>query len=88
MDHASVWDGMFVTDAKGVKLPIKLDTNGKDNKYTITPLLPWQKGSYTLSLKGTVYDFAANRINRPFEITDTKEIENDNAVTTYTFEVE
>jgi hypothetical protein len=87
MDHASVWDGVAVTDAYGNSLPIKVTTNGNDKKYTITPTQPWQKGSYTLSLKSAVYDFAANRINRLFEIKDTNEIEKDKIVTTWKFEV-
>jgi len=87
MDYASVWDGTSVADAAGKTLPVKVDVAGKDNTYTITPLQQWKKGKYALSLKSAVYDFAANRINRLFEIKDSKEMEKDKIVTRWNFEI-
>lgn len=88
MDYASVWNGVSVTDTRGVQVPVRVETNGNDNKYTITPEQSWRKGSYTLLLKSAVYDFAANRINRLFEIKEDSEMEKDKIVTTWMFEIE
>lgn len=77
MDNASVLAGITVADAKRIPVPCTVREKGMDNTFSITPLQPWVKGTYTLLLKSAVYDFSANRINRRFEITDVSEIETD-----------
>lgn len=77
MDNASVLDGVRVLDGQGMSIPCTVRENGTDNSFGITPVKPWAKGRYTLSLKSAVYDFSANRINRLFEITDVSDMETD-----------
>jgi hypothetical protein len=86
MDHASVIDGVALYDGRGVTVPVHIDEDN-DKQYNIIPSFSWQRGTYTLVLKNAVYDFAANRINRLFEVTDIKELEKDNVDTGLKFEV-
>jgi hypothetical protein len=77
MDNASVLDGVSILDAKGTIIPCTVQEKGMDNTYSITPAKAWAKGKHTLLLKSAVYDFAANRINRLFEIKAAQDIETD-----------
>lgn len=86
MDHASVIDGVALYDGRGVAVPVHIDEDN-DKQYNIIPSFSWQRGTYTLVLKNAVYDFAANRINRLFEVSDAKELEKDNVDTVLKFEV-
>lgn len=87
MDYASVLAGVKVVDEKGRSVGCKISVGKTDKSFMITPIAQWRKGAYTLMLNGGVYDYSGNRINRPFEITDAKEIEKDAQVNKWSFEV-
>lgn len=77
MDHASVLEGVTIQNKKGKQINCTVSRLENDNTYALTPHNEWQKGKYTLVINGAVYDYAANRINRPFEITDMDDIKKD-----------
>lgn len=87
MDYASVTDGTKVYDKEGKLVPSVVKEGNDDRVYLVTPLQRWQKGKYTIVLKSAICDFAANRIRRPFETTDIKEMEKDKLTTTFTFRI-
>ncbi len=86
MDHASVIAGTTVYDESGKKVACSITSNS-DDTFLITPNTKWQKGNYTIALGGSVYDFAANRLNRLFEIKDANEIEKDKIKTKMSFTI-
>lgn len=75
MDYASVLDGVKLCDDMGATVPCKIESEPGNRYFTLLPHRQWKKGSYSLVLKGAVYDFAANRVSRLFEMTDEQEIE-------------
>lgn len=87
MDNASVLEGVNIYDKEGNKIVCNIKEKYNDSLFAIRPDKPWRKGEYTLILKSSVCDFAANRINRLFEITDTKEMEKDKKNTMWQFEI-
>ncbi len=87
MDNASVLAGVKIINEQKQEVSCMIRESATDNQYIITPATPWQKGSYTLLLSGKVYDFAANRLNRLFEITDAKEMAKDEVETIWRFEI-
>lgn len=87
MDYVSVLDGAKIYDADGLEIPCSVDMDGADNTYKILPHRPWEKRKYVLVLKSAVCDLAANRINRPFEVKDIKEMEKDRLNTRFIFEI-
>ena len=87
IDNATMQGSVFIYNEKGDLLQCSIIENGNDNIYKITPTSNWRRGKYTLVLKSAVYDFAANRINRLFEVTDIKEIETDKIDTKWSFEI-
>lgn len=86
MDHASVIDGTTLVK-KGKSIDCSITAADNDYTFKIIPAKPWQKGNYTITLKSSVYDFASNRINRLFEITDLKEMEKDKLDTQFSFSI-
>lgn len=87
MDHASVIEGTKVYNRAGKEIPCDI-SNTIDSKYIITPKLAWDGGAYTVEVGGSVYDYAANRLNRPFEITDVNDIEKDKIKTKLSFTIQ
>lgn len=87
MDHASVTEGTMICDGAGKPVPCIVRVSADDSHYQVIPIQPWQKGKYTLVLKSSVYDVAANRIRRPFETTNIKEMETDKLNTEFTFKI-
>lgn len=87
MDHASVTDGTKIYDRAGKPVPCIVRTLADDGHYQLMPVQNWKKGKYTLVLKSAVYDVAANRIRRPFETTNIKEMETDKLDTIFTFKI-
>ncbi len=87
MDNASVLDGVSVVNEKGNIVVCSIREYVTDGVYQITPKEKWRKGNYTLVIEGDVYDFAGNRMNRPFEIKNAKEIEKDKIEQKWNFEV-
>lgn len=87
MDHASVTDGTIICDGAGNPVPCIVRASANDSHYQVIPVQNWQKGKYTLVLKSSVYDVAANRIRRPFETTNIKEMEKDKLNTIFTFKI-
>lgn len=88
MDYASVFDGTKLYDNKGSQIACTIETDEKNQTFLLKPHENWRKGKYTLSLRGDVYDFAANRINRLFEITDIRQVESDKIPTELFFEIQ
>lgn len=88
MDYASVIDGVEVYDSKGIAVPVTIKGNHNDKQYNIIPVHSWRKAAYTIVLKNAVYDFAANRMNRLFEVSDMKELETDNVNMALKFEIQ
>lgn len=86
MDQASVLNGVSIQNARGKKIALNIKSRS-DDAYSLTPARPWEKGKYTLILESAVYDFAANRINRLFEITNVSEMEKDMEHTEWHFEI-
>ncbi|MCB9063983.1 MAG: hypothetical protein H6551_02455 [Chitinophagales bacterium] len=86
MDYASVFAGVKLYNVKGKEVALSIK-NKTDDSYMLFPNRQWVKGKYTLILKGAVYDIAANRINRLFEITDVNEIKKDQRRTEWSFEI-
>lgn len=86
MDHASVLAETKVYDRSGKEVVCNITSNS-DDTFLITPNTKWQKGDYTIILGGSVYDFAANRLNRLFEIKDPNEIEKDKIKTKLSFTI-
>jgi len=87
VDNASVLAGIKLTDQQGNDVPCYIREKRSDNVFNITPLHNWNKGNYQLSLSGSVYDIAGNRLNRLFEITDINQIEADKKITVLKFNV-
>lgn len=87
MDHASVLAGTTLLNDDGQEVNFTITANS-DKSYSIIPATLWKSGSYTIVLNGAVYDFAANRLNRLFEITDEKEIEKDKVKTKLHFNIQ
>ncbi|RYD59482.1 MAG: hypothetical protein EOP56_01055 [Sphingobacteriales bacterium] len=88
MDYASVIDGAKVYDGTGAIVPCSIESKPGDRRFAIVPDKQWGKGEYKLVLKSAVYDFAANRINRLFEITDSREMEKDKIEIKFSFKVD
>lgn len=86
MDHASVLAGTKIYDQSGKEVLVNISANN-DDTFLITPKTKWQKGNYTIVLGGSVYDLAANRLNRLFEIKDPNEIEKDKIETKLHFTI-
>lgn len=86
MDHASVMEGVALYNAKGRQLKIALE-RVTESRYMFYPMHTWERGAYKLVLKSAVYDYAANRINRLFEVTDAKEMEKDEQDTVFDLKV-
>lgn len=87
MDNASVLDGVSVFDEQGNAIPCYIREKKSDRLFTVTPLKKWAKGNYYISLNGIIYDFAGNRLNRLFEITDVSQINADKKKTVLRFSV-
>ncbi|OSZ77997.1 hypothetical protein CAP35_06930 [Chitinophagaceae bacterium IBVUCB1] len=87
MDHASVTEGTMIYDGAGKPMPCIVRATANDSDYQVIPIQNWRKGRYTFVLKSSVYDVAANRIRRPFETTNIKEMETDKLNTTFTFRI-
>lgn len=87
MDNASVLDGVSVFNDKGDVIPCYIREKESDRIFTVTPLKKWTKGNYHISLNGAIYDFAGNRLNRLFEITDVSQIDADKKTTILRFNV-
>jgi methionine-rich copper-binding protein CopC len=77
MDRGCITQGMKLYDAKQQAIAYTLTDAGDDKTFILTPQHTWKKGKYSILLNRTVSDFAANRMNRPFEITDVKDIQKD-----------
>lgn len=86
MDHASVTEGITIVNEQGDNISFNI-TATDDKHYSIAPASNWSKGKYTLILNGSVYDYAANRINRLFEITNIEEMEKDKIETKFPFTI-
>lgn len=87
MDYASVLEGVKLFTKQGDLIPCSITRQNSDDTYSITPHQPWKKRKYTLTINGAVYDYAANRINRPFEITDINDIKKDKKEKKWSFKV-
>ncbi len=77
MDRACMTVGLRMYDARQQIVPYTLTDAGDDKTFILTPDNKWKKGKYSILLDRTVSDFAANRMNRPFEVTDVKEMQKD-----------
>ncbi len=88
IDNASVLEGTIVLDESGNTVPCAVREHRSDRIFTITPVKKWAKGNYMLSLNGVIYDFAGNRLNRLFEITDAAQVEADKQLTVLPFRVQ
>ena len=87
VDNASVLEGTTILDEKGNVVPCSVREQRSDRIFAVTPVKKWEKGSYRISLNGVIYDFAGNRLNRLFEITDVTQIEADKRPTVLEFQV-
>ena len=77
IDMTSVIIGTIILDSENNKVPFYVRQGNADSEYQLYPDEKWKKGTYTLVMKSYVYDFAANRIERLFEVTDVKDFEKD-----------
>lgn len=88
VDNASVLAGTTVFDESGNVIPCAIREQLSDSIFNIIPTEKWKKGNYKLSLNGVIYDFAGNRLNRLFEITNAAQIEADKQLTVLPFGVQ
>jgi len=88
IDNASVLDGVKVLDEQGNNVPCFIREKQSDRVFTITPVKKWKSGHYRIALSGSIYDFAGNRLNRLFEITDINQIEADKRTTFLDFNIQ
>jgi len=68
MDHASLCDGISLYNDRNEIVPYHIYQTESDQSVMIVPVAEWTQGQYKIVFKNIVSDFAANRINRPFEI--------------------
>ncbi len=85
MDHASIIDGVSITDMQGRPVEGRFRRPINDNRYAFIPTKAWQPGTYEVTFTKVVCDFSNNRLNRLFEIRDLKDIEKDDIPVTWTF---
>jgi hypothetical protein len=68
LDHALLERLVWVTDARGRKLPGTLTVTGEETIWRFTPTTAWEAGAYHLVADTRLEDLAGNSIARPFEV--------------------
>ncbi len=68
LDHALLQRMLWVTDAKGRKLPGTIHVTGGETRWQFTPKEAWRAGAYSLVADTRLEDLAGNSIARPFEV--------------------
>jgi hypothetical protein len=86
MDYGSVGIGLYVLDKNGTRIPGTFKLSG-DSTSLFTPGEAWQAGTYRVMYNEYLADLASNHIGRLFEVTDVKEIREQEFVA-FSFRVE
>jgi hypothetical protein len=87
MDHSSIVNGVKVYDTNGKLVAGIITWNENDQTFGFVPKGKWQSGQYQVIFEKKVCDFANNRLNRPFEMTEMEEVKKDEIKVTYNFEL-
>lgn len=87
MDHSSILSGVKVYDANNQQMEGVFSWDANDQVFDFTPNKPWGIGKYEIVFEKKVCDFANNRLNRPFEMTEMNEVKKDQVPVIYSFEL-
>jgi hypothetical protein len=68
LDHALLHRMVWISDAKGQKVPGRVEVTQEETCWRFTPAMPWKAGRYYLVADTRLEDLAGNSIARPFEV--------------------
>ncbi len=68
LDHALMESMLWITDAKGKKVPGKGEVTQQETCWRFTPAMPWKGGRDYFVADTRLEDLAGNSIARPFEV--------------------
>ncbi len=68
LDHALLDSMVWVSDAKGERVPGVITVGGGERVVTFAPTQPWAKGDFELVVDTRLEDVCGNRVGRPFEV--------------------
>jgi hypothetical protein len=75
LDRALVERTITVADAAGKPVAGEVTVGQEERSWRFTPDQPWTAGKHVLVIDTTLEDLAGNRINRPFEVDELREID-------------
>ena len=75
LDRALVERTITVADAAGKRVAGDVVVGKEERLWQFTPDRPWTAGKHELVIDTTLEDLAGNRINRPFEVDEFREID-------------
>jgi len=75
LDRALMERTITVADAAGKSVAGDVAVGKEERMWQFTPDRPWTGGKYELVIDATLEDLAGNRINRPFEVDEFREID-------------
>jgi hypothetical protein len=82
LDHAMLHRVLWVTDAKGEKVPGTVKVTDEETRWQFTPERPWRPGAYRLVADVTLEDLAGNQVGQPFEVDVFKPIQRERQLKT------
>ncbi|MGC4056810.1 MAG: hypothetical protein QM743_01645 [Chitinophagaceae bacterium] len=79
LDHAAAVTNIAVTNEQNARIPIVI-TQPTDREIRLVPVGRWPQGELSLVLGADIYDYTGNRLNRSFEVSDSKDMIEDKDV--------
>ena len=68
LDHAMLGRVLSVRDGSGRELAGTIAIDEREQRWTFTPKMPWQRGRHSVVVESILEDAAGNSIGRPFEV--------------------
>ncbi|GAA4451323.1 hypothetical protein GCM10023092_08800 [Rurimicrobium arvi] len=73
LDHAAAVTNIMVTNDQNASIPVVI-TQPADREIRLLPVDRWPEGELSLVLGADIYDYTGNRLNRSFEVSDSKDM--------------
>lgn len=68
LDRALLESHLWINDAAGHRVPMRVSVGGGERVVAFAPVGPWQPGHYSLAIDTRLEDVCGNRVDKPFEV--------------------